>query len=91
MSRLVGLASNDVKGTCWATDNPLTTPDYAKKYGLPSGNSGSPDWVISGQLQGPYSTNPAPASPDNPSNTGGGTEVRPTNPDQVIINWFHMP
>jgi RHS repeat-associated protein len=86
-----GWPGNDVKGGCWATDNPLTTPNYSSKYGLPQGNSGSPDWVISGNLQGPYSTNPAPPSIDNPMNTGGAIEVQPADPNQVTINWFHMP
>lgn len=43
-------SGNYVKGKQWATENPLTTPDYAKKYGLPAENTGR-DWVVSGRVQ----------------------------------------
>lgn len=87
----VGWEGNYVKGRQWATDNPLTTPDYAKRYGLPTENTGNPDWVVGGRTTGPYSTRPAPASHNNPLNTGGATEVLPQNPNDVILDWFHMP
>jgi hypothetical protein len=86
-----GWKGNYVKGQQWATDNPLTTPDYAQKYGLPSENTGKPDWVVGGQVEGPYTTRPAPASHNNPFNTGGATEVLPQNPNNVRLDWFHMP
>ena len=82
---------NYVKGKQWATDNPVTTPDYAKKYGLPVENTGKPDWVVGGRTKGPYTTRPAPPSHNTPANTGGGTEMLPKNVDDVMIDWFHMP
>jgi len=82
---------NYVKGQQWATDNPLTTPNYAQKYGLPAQNTAKPDWVVGGRVQGPYTTRPAPPSHNNPLNTGGATEVLPGNPNNVRLDWFHMP
>ena len=87
----IGWEGNYVKGRQWATDNPLTTPNYAQKYGLPAENTGNPDWVVGGRTQGPYSTRPAPASHNNPLNPGGATEVLPQNPNDVRLDWFHMP
>ena len=87
----VGWKGNKVKGEQWATDNPLTTSDYAKKYGLPAENTGKPDWVVKGRIEGDYSTRRAPASHNSPANTGGGTEVLPNNPNDVKLDWFHMP
>jgi hypothetical protein len=85
----IGWEGNYVKGKYWATDNPLTTPGYAKKYGLPAENTGKPDWVVGGKVQGNYTTRPAPPSHNNPVNTGGATEV--LNPENVQLDWFHMP
>jgi RHS repeat-associated protein len=82
---------NYVKGKQWAADNPLTTKDYAKKYGLPAENTGKPDWVVKGRVEGNYKTRPAPASHNNPANTGGGTEIIPDNQNNVKLDWFHMP
>jgi hypothetical protein len=87
----IGWEGNYVKGRQWATDNPLTTPNYAQKYGLPAENTGKPDWVVGGRTQGPYTTRPAPPSQNNPLNTGGATEVLPQNPNDVRLDWFHMP
>jgi len=87
----VGWEGNVVKGKQWANDNPLTTPDYAKKYGLPAENTGKPDWVVKGRVKGDVTTRPAPASHNNSANTGGGTEVLPAEPDDVTLDWFHMP
>jgi RHS repeat-associated protein len=86
----VNWEGNYLKGKQWAAENPLTTPDYAKKYGLPSQNA-KPDWVIQGTLQGGYKSGPAPASHNNPLNTGGGLEIRPKNVGSVRLDWFHMP
>ena len=85
----IGWEGNYVKGKYWATDNPLTTPGYAKKYGLPAENTGKPDWVVGGKVQGNYTTRRAPPSHNNPVNTGGATEV--LNPENVQLDWFHMP
>lgn len=82
---------NYVKGQYWAADNPLTTPDYAKKYGLPAANSGAPDWVAGGRIVGPYKTQPSAASRDMPGNTGGGTEIFVEDPASVMLDWFYMP
>jgi hypothetical protein len=82
---------NYVKGKQWAGDNPLTTTGYAKKYGLPAENTGKPDWVVKGRVDGNYVIRPAPASHNNPSNKGGGTEIIPGNPNNVKLDWFHMP
>ncbi|MGH8489688.1 MAG: hypothetical protein ACREXS_12690 [Gammaproteobacteria bacterium] len=86
----VGWEGNFVKGKQWANDNPLATPDYAKKYGLPAENTGKPDWIAKGRVQGDYRTRPAPASHNNPANSGGETEILPSNPDNVRLDWFHM-
>jgi hypothetical protein len=86
-----GWKGNYVKGQQWATDNPLTTANYAQKYGLPAQNTAKPDWVVGGRVQGPYTTRPAPPSHNNPLNTGGATEVLPGNPNNVRLDWFHMP
>jgi hypothetical protein len=86
-----GWKGNYVKGKQWATDNPLTTPDYAKKYGLPGENTGKPDWIVGGRPRGDYTTRPAPPSHNNPANTGGATEVLPSNPNDVFLDFFHMP
>lgn len=87
----IGWKGNHIKGRQWATDNPLTTPDFAQKYGLPAENTGTPDWVVGGRTQGPYTTRPAPPSHNNPRNAGGGTEILPRNPNDIQIDWFHMP
>jgi hypothetical protein len=87
----LGWEGNYVKGRQWATDNPLTTPNYAQKYGLPAENTGKPDWIVGGRTQGPFTTRPAPGSHNNPLNTGGATEVLPQNPNDVRLGWFHMP
>jgi RHS repeat-associated protein len=87
----LGWEGNYVKGRQWATDNPLTTPDYAKNYGLPKENTSKPDWVVGGHTAGAYSTRPAPPSHNNPINTGGATEVLPGDPDNIRLHWFHMP
>jgi hypothetical protein len=87
----IGWKGSHVKGREWATDNPLTTPNYAQRYGLPAENTGKPDWIVGGRVRGPYTTRPAPESYNNPLNTGGGTEVLPNNPNNVRLEWFHMP
>lgn len=79
------------KGKQWATENPLTTPSYSQKYGLPAQNTGKPDWVVTGHVQGEYGTQPAPGSYNNPANTGGAAEVIPRNPDDVVLDSFYMP
>ena len=81
---------NYIKGKQWAADNPLTTKGYAKKYGLPTENTGKPDWVVKGRVEN-YKTRPAPASHNNPANTGGGTEIIPDNSNNVTLDWFYMP
>ena len=86
-----GWDGNSIKGRQWASDNPITTPDYAKKYGLPAENSGTPDWVVGGRVEGEFTTRPAPASHNCPGNSGGANEVLPTNPESVRLDWFHMP
>ena len=87
----VGRQGNIIKGRQWATDNPLSTPGYAQRYGLPAENTGRPDWVVSGRVQGPYTLRPAPPSYNNPLNRGGATELVPRNPNSVRLDWFHMP
>ena len=80
-----------VKGKQWATDNPLRTSNYSKKYGLPLENTGKPDWVIKGKYEKSYKSRFAPESYNNPANKGGGTEILPDESDNVILEWFHMP
>ncbi|MFH0344658.1 MAG: RHS repeat domain-containing protein [Chromatiales bacterium] len=86
----LGWEGNFVKGKQWANNNPLAIPDYAKKYGLPAENTGKPDWIAKARVQGDYRTRPAPASHNNPANSGGGMEILPNNPDNVRLDWFHM-
>lgn len=80
---------NKPKGNEWAGENPLTTEDYPKKYGLPKENSNkTPDFVVKGQPNGPVKVGKAPPSHNAPENTGGGIEYRT---DDVKLEWFHMP
>ena len=87
----MGWEGNFVKGRQWATENPLTTPNYAEVYGLPSENTGTPDWVVGAKVEDDYTTRPAPASHNNPANVGNAIEVLPQNPDTVVLDWFYMP
>ncbi|MBM3610443.1 MAG: RHS repeat-associated core domain-containing protein [Alphaproteobacteria bacterium] len=87
----VGWKGNLIKGKQWSAENPLTTPNYAKKYGLPEENTGNPDWIVGGRIQGGYTTRQAPPSHNNPVNTGGGKEILPNNPNDVFLDFFHMP
>jgi len=83
---------NEPLGKQWAPEDPLTTPDFPKKYGLPLRNSGfPPDWVVQATPGGPCDTGPAEPSWDNPENTGGAQELRPQDPSKIRFNWFHMP
>jgi hypothetical protein len=86
-----GWPGNSIHGGEWAPENPLTTSGFAKKYGLPFENTGNPDWVIKGQLRGEYGLGPAPASYNYPANIGGAIEIRPYNPNDVKLDYFHMP
>jgi RHS repeat-associated protein len=86
----VGWPGNFVKGKQWASDNPLTLRDFPKRYGLPSENA-TPDWVVGGRLRGDFRVQPAPASHNNSLNTGGAPEYLPTDPDDVTLEFFHMP
>jgi|GEM_PF-1998466 len=83
--------NSNVKGPKWAPENPLTAPNYAQKYGLPAENSGKPDWVVKGRVEGKYTSGSAPASHNASQNTGGATEIIPSNPDKVRLDWFYMP
>jgi hypothetical protein len=65
----VGWEGNFVKGKQWANDNPLTTLDYAKKYGLPAENTGKLNLIVKGRVKGDFTTRPPPASHNNPANT----------------------
>jgi len=87
----VGWKGNFIKGREWAPENPLTTPNYAQKYGLPAQNSGKPDWVTTGRIRGEYGVQSAPASYNNPSNTGGADQIIPSNADDVLLDSFYMP
>jgi len=85
----VGWKGNYLKGKQWAGKHPLTTPNYAKRYGLPAENT-KPHWVTGGKTTGPYTTRPAPPSHNSPINTGGGPEILPKDPNSVRLDWFHM-
>ena len=88
----VGWKGNYVKGQQWSAENPIVTPNYAQKYGLPAENSTIPDWIVGGRLNnGSYTTRISPASHNSPVNTGGGIEILPKTPSNVEIEWFHMP
>jgi hypothetical protein len=86
----VGWEGNFVKGKCWAPENPLSTPDYAVKYGLPAENS-KPEWVVGGRVNGPFIRRPSPPAYNQPDNVGGGTEIFTPDPNVVDLDWFHMP
>ena len=79
---------NNVKGSQWAPENPLTTPNYDQRYGLPFENTGRADYVVKGYVQGEYGLGPAPASYNNPVNIGGAIEVRSND---VRLGSFYMP
>jgi hypothetical protein len=83
---------NKIKGTEWAPKHPLRTSEFPKKYGLPAENSGRPDWVIRGNTGGGnYRSGPAPGSYNRPENIGGARQVVPADPNDVNLDWFHMP
>jgi RHS repeat-associated protein len=82
---------SNILGREWSSDNPLTTPNFEQVHGLMAENSGRPDWVVQGQVRGPYTIRPSPASPNDPANVGGAKEVVPKNPRTVWLEWFHMP
>ena len=69
----------------WSPESPFGA-GYANKYGLANSKI---DYIIGGvKISGaPYITRPAPPVPPN---IGGGIEVV-TNPNSVILNFFHMP
>jgi len=83
--------SNYLKGRQWATDNPRTTPDFAKGYGLPAENTAPSNWVVKGRAEGEFTTRRAPPSHNYPANTGGRIKLLPANRGDVRLEWFHMP
>jgi len=85
-----GWPGNKIKGGELATEHPLTTPHFDRDYGLPLENSGKPDWIIRARVNGQYTIGPAPPSYNNPKNIGGKLEIRPVNPDDSLLDWFHM-
>lgn len=82
---------NRIKGGEWAKENPVSTREYPRKYGLPAENSGKPDWVVKGCAPISSPQGPAPPGYNAPYNIGGAIEVRPMNPDAVMLEWLHMP
>jgi hypothetical protein len=69
----------------WSLENPLTTPNYGKKYGIPEANLKNIDFVETGIVKKdvPFITRPAPAVGDN---FGGGIEiVVPKNSSAVTV------
>ncbi|HWE03566.1 MAG TPA: hypothetical protein VG326_14265 [Tepidisphaeraceae bacterium] len=85
-----GWDGNFVKGSDWATVNPLLTPNYEQDYGLPAGNSGSPNWIAGGTINpNPNCVGFGPAAPSG-SNPGGADEFN-LAPTDLTLNWFHMP
>lgn len=82
---------NYVKGKDWSQENPLTTPDYADSYGLPSGNSSDmPDWVAGGHVNPDAGAASFGAAPGIGDNVGGAFETT-ASPSDVTLDWFHMP
>ena len=86
-----GWEGNYVKGLDWSQQNPLTNPNYINDLGLPAGNSSAiPDWVAGGRLNtgaGSVSFGPAPGIGSNL----GGTPEFSLSPNDVTLEWFHMP
>ena len=86
-----GWKGNNPHAPDWAPENPLTTPNFPRDYGLPPGNSTPiPDWVVGGRLRpgANFRVEPAPGIPPNP---GGKLQVTVPNPNDVRLNYFHMP
>ena len=55
--KAIGWEANFVRGKQSAT-----TPDYARKYGLPAANTVKPDWIVGGRIRnGEFTTRSAPA------------------------------
>ena len=76
--------SNAADSQFWASENPLTTPGYANKYGV---DFSKVDYIIGGKIKGPYITRPAPGLGKN---AGGALEVV-TDPFGVELDFFYMP
>ena len=78
--------SNTTNAQFWSPKNPISTSNYASKYGLANSKV---DYIIGGQkVQGTsYVTRTAPGVN---TNLGGGIEVV-TYPNSVKLKFFHMP
>ncbi|MEN6411622.1 MAG: hypothetical protein ABFC84_02525 [Veillonellales bacterium] len=76
--------SNAADSQFWATENPLTTPGYANKYGV---DFSKVDYIIGGKIKKPYITRSAPGLGEN---AGGALEVV-TDPFGVELDFFYMP
>lgn len=85
----IGRGSEGVEGQFWSPENPLTTPGYAKKYGIPQSNIDKADFIEVGELApgAPFVVRPAPPPAGQPHMAGGGLEVV-TKPGGVQVNSF---
>ncbi len=78
---LPGRGSEAAQGQFWSPENPLTTPGYAAKYGIPQENIAKADFFEVATLKPgqPFVVRPAPPPAGNAANPGGGEVVTPEN------------
>ncbi|MEI8294894.1 MAG: hypothetical protein WCG66_13105, partial [bacterium] len=72
----------------WSFQNPVSTPGYANRMGMPSTGSGEP-FIMGGRVN-PSGNLITREAPGVGGNLGGSVEAV-TQPGGVIIDWFHMP
>jgi hypothetical protein len=82
--------SDTAEAQFWAIENPLTTPDYAKKYGIPEENIKNYDFVETAVLRdgSAFVTRPAPGFGNSP---GGGPEVVVERGGVEIRSFISLP
>ena len=89
--RLAKMGTSDgPEGQFWSLNNPLTTPDYANKMGIPPQNVNSADYIIVGHLkQGSNFVTRTATGIGN--NLGGGIEVVVPRNSVQIDGFFSYP
>lgn len=77
------------EGQFWALENPLTSPEFAARYGVPPKNITNADFVEYGVLK-PGAHFVTRAAPSVGSNPGGGIEIV-VRPFDVQMEGVYMP
>jgi len=78
--------NNSVNAQYWALQNPLRTPNYAKKFGLPNNKV---DFIMGGKVP---SWSPVVTRKSVPVGKNPGGEIEAVVPEGGMTKlWFHMP